>query len=662
MAGEPQAPTHPIGNLDIAYDPGTGQVRRVFDRSLDMEVIRFAPGHELEINHRPLPTTLVSQDDHLPHIPAWQCMLRSNIYPGIGLGQGLGIFRQMVVGSVDNPGGNHINPPNAMHLRYRLDREAIDRYDTPDPQAASRRPMKAPLWLDTVGTLCGRTGWFGPDTQMLAAHVSGCGPRSHVSLEEGGVRDVVPHLWNMFRRTHPGVQTIPGAVYSHPDGRWLWVTCQRPSVGMHWDWAPDGQTARFQFHARLAPSEIVHVPEVGLYWGRGGRDEMMARLNEGFIAYEEPNDWWWHTTWFWLHWWQYRPRGYDDMAEQVKYLHGELGLTGFGLTSHDVRPGSFDCAASGLRPSPHVGGHQGLRRLGQTVRELGGRMYVWLPFLGLAAPSLDLKDSWRITGDDGRPFESFAIGAYDLYHAVNFNHPEVQAYYLRWIRRYVTEYGIEGIFWDCGGSPLPADFSPPAARPFQRFPAEAMVAAYAFMEKVLEVGRQCSPDFFMWHEGFSTDLPATGYSSHAGADAFLMALARAGRKRLVFRSGSTYNLYGRFPRISPGTDTAFASPVSIAKTYAPVAADPMNRWLVRFVREHGVRDAVGLCPGASLCAGHVVVDPVREGKRRVEVPAWAGTWRRLTNVLTGEAAAPAGRSDAGTTFLLDGRTAYAVGE
>ncbi len=650
-----------IGTLDISYDPGSGQVLRVFDRGLDMEVIRFAPGSEVQINGQPLPMQLTGTDDEsTPWIPAWQCMLRANVYPGEGMAQGWNVFRQMVVGSANNPGGGHINPPNSVHFRYRFDREIVHRYDTPDPQAASWRPMMAPVWLDTIGTFCSRTDWFGPETRMLAAHFGGCGPRSHVSCEDAPVKEVVPHLWNMFRRTHPGVQAIPGAVYYHPDGRWLWVTCQRPSVGMHWDYALDGQAAQFQYHARLGPNEIVHTPEVSLYWGKGGREEMLRFINASFIAYEEPADWWYRTTWFWLHWWQFRPRGYDDMIEHVKFLHGELGITGFGLTSHDVRPGCFDCGATSLRPSPHVGGAAGLRRLGETVRDLGGKMFVWLPFMGLAQPGLDLQDHWRIKGDDGRAFESFSMGAYDMYHAVNFNHPEVQQYFLGWIRRYITEFHVDGIFWDCGGAPMPPDFSPPETRPFQRFPSESMIGGYRFMDTIMQKGREWSKDFFMWHECFGTDLPGTGYSTHSGSDAFAIELTRVGPKRLVFRSSSTYNLYGGFAMVSPGSDTVFRSPVS-TETYRPMATNAMNKWLVKFVREHGCREAVGVQPHVALCANHVVVDPTRKGEpRQVTLPPWAGEPQALRNVLTGERVSPKGKSDAGVSFELAGEAAYEI--
>jgi hypothetical protein len=651
--------TRQLGDLDLEYDPQSGQIRRIYDRELAMEVIAFAPGAELEVNGAPLPLRLEDQDPEGPE-PAWQSNLSATAHPFIGGAQGYNVFRQVVVGSACKPSGNHINPPQSLHLRYRLDRARVERYASPDPMSAGKRPIQAPLWLETVGTLAARTEWFGPETRMLQSALGGCGPRSHVGHEDGPVREVVPQLWNRYRTTHPGVQMIPGAVYYHPDGRWLWITAQRPSVGMHWDYQLDRQVARFEYHARLQPAEILHTPEVSLYWGRGGREEMLARLAEHFIGFEEPPEWFYHTTWFWLHWWQYRPRGYEDMIEQVKFLHGELGLTGFGLTSHDVRPGTWDCCPTGLRPSPHLGGAEGLRKLGETVRNLGGKMYVWLPFLGLAKPGTDLREDWKIRGDDGRPYESFWIGSFDMYHAVNFNHPEVQDYYLHWIRRYITEFQVDGIFWDCGGSPFPPDFSPPETRPFQRFPSESMVGAYRFLDRVMEEGRRLSPDFFMWHECMGMDLPGTGYSTHTGNDDFLIELNRYARRRLVFRSCSTYNLYGGFPTVAPKSDTAFSSPVDV-ETYRPMAQDPMNRWLVRFVRQHGVREAVGLAPGVSLCAGHVVVDPDRDGPREVRLPAAAGgTGEPLTNVLTSEKVEPLDRDEAGATYRLPGAAAYAL--
>jgi hypothetical protein len=269
-----------------------------------------------------------------------------------------------------------------------------------------------------------------------------------------------------------------------------------------------------------------------------------------------------------------------------------------------------------------------------------------------------MKRDWQIQGIDGRPYAGFNHGSSDTYQTLNFNHPEVQAYYLKWIRRYIRDYHVDGIFWDCGGAPLPPDFAPPETRPFQRFPSECMVGGYQFMETVFQEGRACSKDFFMWHECFSQDLPATGYSCHTGHDDFLIELNRAGPRRLVFRSGSTYNLYGGFPFVYPGYDSAFPSPVSI-DTYRPLAADPMNKWLVDFVREHGVRQARGIRPGVSYCDGYVVADPAR-APHQVTLPAWTGRPRELTDVLTGTRIKPRGESDDGVTYSLPGQTAYEV--
>ncbi len=649
--------TEERGDLRISYDENTGQILNIFDKRLEMEVISFKPGHEVEINKIPLPVQLVHIDDNGKD-PAWQCMLRSITHPSIGGAQGFDVFRQVVIGSACKPWGNHINPPQSLSIRYRLDRMRVMHYEAEENMSAGARPLQMPLWLDTAGALCAKTDWFGPETRMIQSSLGGCGPRSHVSHEEGPVSEVVPHLWNHYRRAHPGVQMVPGAIYTHPDGRWLWITAQRPTVGMHWDFEIDACKAQFQFHARLQPAEIIHLPEVTLFWGKSGREEMLARLNENFIAYEEPGDWFFHTTWFWLHWWQYRERGLDDMVEHIKYLHGELGLTGFGITTHDVRPGSWDCAASSLRPTPHHGGAEGMRKVGKTVRELGGKMFVWMPFLGMAPPSSDIKYDWAIKGEDGRPYESFSVGSFDMYHGMNFNHPEVQDYFLGWIRRYIEEFYVEGVFWDCGGSPLPPDFSEPSTRPWQKYPSETMIGSYRFMERVLAEARRWSPDFFMWCEVMGMDLPANGYSTHTGQEEFLFEIIRAGRKRLVYRSTSRYNLHGGYATVCPGSDTVFPSPVSI-ETYRPMAKDPMNKWLVRFVRENGIREALPLNRRASLCAGHVVVDPTTE-PIAVTLPLWADKVERVTDVLSGTTVRAEKVDEAGAHFLLPGKTAYAL--
>ncbi len=646
-----------IGSLSIDYAPDTGQIRSVHDRALGLDVLRFAQGHELEINGLAIPVTLAGQDDTAGS-PAWQCRLSTVTHPSIGCAQGFEILRQLIVGSKCSAGGGHLNPPNSLHIRYRLARTRVETYHSAEPHSAGRRPIQMPFWLDTIGVLCARTDWFGPETQMLQSALGGCGPRSHVSHEDGPVDAVIPHLQNTFKSTHPGVQAIPGAVYYHADGRWVWITAQRPTVGMHWDFERNRQVARFQYHARLEPAEIVHTPEVSLYWGTGGRAEMLAVLNDHFIMYEEPPDWFYHTTWFWMNWWLYRRNGYADMIDQVRFLHDELGLTGFGITTHDLRPGMLDCGTSRLGPSPHLGGERGLRELGEAVRGLGGHLFVWMPWNGMTQPSPDLRPDWRILGEDGRPYESFSIGSSDLYQGLNFNHPGVQAYYLDWIRRYIQDCHVDGLFWDCGGGPLPPDFTPPEKRPFQRFPSESMIGGYQFMQRVLREGRAWSKDFFMWTECFSQDLAANGYSTHTGNDAFAMELNRYGSKRLVYRSMSTYNLYGGFARLAPAEDTAFQSPATL-DTYREMAHDPMNRWVVTFVREHGIRQAVGLQPGVAFCDGHVVVDPSKS-PRQILIPAWAARPGTLTDVLTGHAVKPDSESDQGVRFTLAGGTAYEV--
>jgi len=646
------------GGIRIEYDASTGQILGIRDQRLEMDVIRFAPGHEVEVNRQPLRTELVRVDDN-PADPAFQSILRSVQHPAIGAHQTFDLLRCVVVGRVDKPFGNHLNPPQSLHVRYRVERSRPDAYADPIAHSAGQRPMQMPLWLETSGALCGKTEWFGPETRMLQPAVGGAGPKEHVGLAEGPVGEVVPILWNQFRRAHPGVQTLPGAAYYHPDGRWLWITAQRPDVGMHWDFEADALKAQFAFHDRLGPNEIVYPPEVSLYWGTGGREEMMQRMAEAFVLYEEPPDWFYHTTWFWLHWWQQRQRGFEDMADHAKYLHEELGITGFGIAGHDVRPGCWDCSAGSLSPSPHYGGDRGMEKLGETIQGFGGHAFVWMSYAGLGNPG-DMKHHWRILGDDGRPYESFSLGSFDLYNALNFNHPEVRDYYLATVRQYVEDFGIDGIFWDCGGVPLPPDFAPPQTRPFQRFPAEAMVGGYSLMQEIMRFGKQLSPDFFMWHETFSADLAGHGYSTATGSEAFLAELAHAGRKRLVYRSGSAYNLDGGFAMVNPKQDTVYKSPVT-RESYRDMIHDPMNRWLVKFVADHGVRDARRIGAGAALCHNHIVVDPAK-APRTVTVPKALAAPKSLKNVLTGETVKPAEQTDAGATFQLEGRAAYEIHE
>ena len=172
----------------------------------------------------------------------------------------------------------------------------------------------------------------------------------------------------------------------------------------------------------------------------------------------------------------------------------------------------------------------------------------------------------------------------------------------------------------------------------------------------MRFGRRCSPDFFMWHECFSADLPATAYYSGIEKDRFLIDLNRYGRKRVVFKGHSTYNIYGGFPTVSPGTDTAFRSPVT-RETFAPMIADKMNQWLVKFVRERGVEDAQGLDMFVAYCKGHIIMDPANE-PRDVLVPPELATPRAVKNVVTGETIKPTAQSAAGVTFRLAGGAAY----
>src|SRR5205085_1486153 len=130
-----------------------------------------------------------------------------------------------------------------------------------------------------------------------------------------------------------------------------------------------------------------------------------------------------------------------------------------------------------------------------------------------------------------------------------------------------------------------------------------------------------------------SDLCSNGYSTNLPCESFMFDLNRYGKKRIVYRSRSDYNLHGGFPWISPQQDVSMGSPITL-DTFKSIAEDRMNRWVVQFVKEHGVRQAVGIDGGSSFCDGHVVVDPC-EKPREILIPSWMDTGQKLKNVFSG---------------------------
>jgi hypothetical protein len=162
----------------------------------------------------------------------------------------------------------------------------------------------------------------------------------------------------------------------------------------------------------------------------------------------------------------------------------------------------------------------------------------------------------------------------------------------------------------------------------------------------------------MWVEGISTDAPMNAFAVDnrgplaSPGHALMRRLAHLGPKRLVWRSAWPHDLASAFPFIAPTNDIGW-DPAEA--TYRKAAADPMNRWICKIVRERGVRQAVGLADGISLLDEFVVASPGVSGT--VTVPAALCRGNTLTQVIDGTAVA--GRPGAGgTSFDLPASGAY----
>lgn len=644
-----------VHGVSAAMDPVTGQFLSVEDEELGFCPLTFLPGPEFEINRQGMAMTIgdVFNSPMNCQTTHWMEAITS-----MASGYRLRLLRNIVFGGAQCPhSGVIVRNRHSLHIRYRVDRFPFEKNPTTCIVGPGPVPVEAPLYCETLGGLAAHSEWFGPHTHLKTVHCAGSGPREHVSIENGPITNVIPYLQNFFKRSGIGVQTIPGAVYYDPETwQWTWVTCRRPNVGFVVDFRGNSQPFQFLYHTFLNPGDSINLPEVSVYWGVG-QDALYQTWADSLDVYEEPPEYFDRTAWFWFGFWADRPDGFAGIARQVEIL-AKGGIKGFGLTVHDLRPGATDCACASLRPSPLLGGEPGLRCITRTIREHGGYSYVWLPVMGLAAGG-DIKSDWLIKGMNGRAYGSYAAGGLDeMYIACNFAHPDFQAYYLEWIRHYIEDIEVDGIFFDCGGSPLPCDFSPKASRPFLDYPSQSQVAVARFFERVIQLGTSLTNRFFLWIEGASLDIPCMGWATDTGTLEF-DRFAHRGRKRLVWSIGTGYSLAGGFPRISPTHDNW--GPVSLHACkdddYRRIADDPMNRWFCEFVKTHPARHARALAGQAAYLNGHLVTEA--GDARAVLLPRAYGRGV-LVDVLTGERYVSTAEDDEGGQYRLPGGCGFMV--
>lgn len=630
--------------LQIEIHPDTGQLLRLADPQTGVGLVDFAPGPELGWNDVPLRTRLErleeAEGEHVTH-------LRVELPSAYGAGAALAIRRVLVAGGR----GLHSGRAGNVELYYEVRR--MPHLASGDPLDAIWQPrIEAPLRLDTLTVLAAPARWYGDGTRMRALAMGGSGPREHVGIEDGPIAEVVPWLQSTFRRVFPGQQTVNGALYYHPDGEpFVWVVARRPATGGEIEFGVDRHAYRFYWFKDFAVHDEVMTPPITFTWGRG-LAEAERRLACMFDHYEEPPDWFYHTCWFWLHTSWTRNGTYDGMRRAAEILMDEGGINGFGLLMHDIPAAGRDVDVGSPRPSPLLGGTAKLRSALASIRERGGHTYAWISRHGHRQDSQGFRDSWKIVGSDGRPVRLRAGAETGVTTEIlNPADPSFVAYIKEWIRHYVQDLGIDGLFWDSGLQPLYPDFG---NKPYLRHPGETLAAAQPFYDEIYRFGRSLHRDFFMWAEGISPDY-ALNMVSVDGADnntarsknALMQRLAHAGPNRLVWRADRPHDLASGFVMTAPPSDICWDG--EDLEPYRRLANDPVTKALTRIVRDLGVRGAIGLGGGRSLLDRYVVLSPGVTGS--VTVPADLCHGAKLLNVVTG-ARVPGIESERGVVFDL----------
>lgn len=605
-------------------------------------MLEFGAGHEFELNNTAVPTEVV---DHADCWGGLKTVFDIKCWEGYLTGARYRLERVVVPGGQ----GNHIGPTNAVHFRHTLARVPWGDYTKPLDDLWNV-PIEAPDLIKSVKVLCAPTGLFGPDTRMRAVAIGGSGPREHVSLEEGPIKAVLPWLKTSFRTTFPGQSTVPGALYFDPvDQSWVWIVVRHPDIGGEIEYREDGQSFRFLPYRDMKVHDLLCLPDVSIYYGKGleEADRCMANF---FDLYQEPPAWWYNTCWFWLHTFWQPDMNFEKAREGVKLLMDDCGVKGFGLSIHDLPLAGADCEARSRKASPHLGGDDGARQLVDFIHNRGGHTYMWMARygkLGAGGPTL-WRDNWAMKGIDER-----AVGN-NVFRICDALSPGYRQDMHKWIDYTINDLGITGIFWDSAFQPYPPNFSA-ASKDWLNFPGEAIAGPSSLYEEIYRLGKKHNPDFFMWGEGISTERVSNAFAvdnpthGERSGHELMHRLAHAGPRRLVWRSCWTQDVSGAFPFIKPQADLHRTLESGF---YRDVAADPMNRWLCQAVAQRGCRQARGIADGIAVLDDIVVVPDHKALWKTVVVPTELARGTGLKNLLSG--AEVKGRECAGgVEFAID---------
>ena len=493
---------------------------------------------------------------------------------------------------------------------YQIHREKSSHlYPVPGPNSG---PVEAPFWLEHIDTPVLNWRLFGRETYMMVAHL-GNGPSEHIDFDEGPLEKIVPKLWHPFRKQGLGVQTFPGALYYHPKKQdWLLIYCRRPWVGYQAEYTSSGMHYQFLYFTHFLPGQVINVPSVIIEWRRG-LDNAYRRIADLFQYYEEPPEWWYHTTWVHIEFPHFR-----DFIAPLEIL-SQGGINGIWITGHSRPQGYYGTTPESYQPNPFLGGEKSYAQMMKKASELGYKKIVWFSGSGFFEGK-DFRSSWAIRGIDGRhwvawsnPYQEHLIGCNPL-------DPDWQKYTLKWILRYIDNYDIDGIFLDCGVFPFPPDFGD---KPYQKYPSLSLIGYINFIDLIYEETRRRKPGFVIFLEGAHSDLKANvftivadriSYTGRNGQD-FIESLRKYGL-RICYWSGKPYDLASGMPFINP---SPLRPPQGDKKQvinyfFKKIANNKMNQFICKLVKEKGCREAIRLAPNVSQLKDLIICGPNFSGK------------------------------------------------
>jgi hypothetical protein len=630
--------------LVVDIDKNTGDIVYLKDNVLDMTVIDQPPQWEMQVNRQPVQLSMLFHEDRRGIL---QTIGRMTHYTGYCQGWGLQVARLAVPGK------------HSLHLQYRVKRVPMERvYPVPGP---SKLDVEMPMWVDTLGFLGWHFKGIKPGVRMRVFHLSGGGPPAHMSAEDDLMEKVNPHLWNLMRRTYPGVQSIPGALYYNPKtSQWIFILSRRSKLSYISDFTDTGMQFHMQYHKLMGPLEEFPVPEISIFWGNN-LEEMEKMWVDQFDQYQEPPDWNYHTVWTAMGSAGPNPRKFSELAETSEECIKNGGANGFWLYTHDIKRFDTDTSPSSLGPCPNSGTYRDFREMVKRIHNAGGKVQVWLSSSGLK-PWGDVKPEWEFRGIDGKHWISWGWDEHEFIVACNPLDKGYRNYMLEWTRRYVEDFDVDAFFLDCGVFTFPSDFAPNHTQ--NRFPSEAGPAMRELFYEMWDIIQEVKPNnFHMWYEGFHSDYPGTGYTHGSmvfpppppevmTAQRMLYNFVKRGR-RLVWGTLHAYDLACGYAQWNPpmgGTGS-----VEEAVMYAK---KPMNRFIVNLVKERGIRDAIGITDGLSLLDRYLITIPEFKGRAFLTEPVFKDV-TRLKNVITGKFTDI--KDDKGIpTAELKGGTAYII--